>query len=258
MIYKGELRLLEAIHRVTRIASPAIRSLGELTVVRIGLVTIRAGRERDRRLEVCLAMARLACNVGVLSEQRELGLRMIKPCCDQGLFPVVQVVAGFAALLNESATVRVVVTGGTTVELDAGKAWFPVPARRMALRARDLHVRTTKRKLRLFVIETSLPVNGVVTLCAIRSQLAFVLIFVTIHTRGAETQEGPIGVARSDQRVSCGSQLGRVVALTAAQSRVLAVEDESGLAVIESLLRRLPSYQREISSVMFRVAFDAS
>ncbi len=48
------------------------------------------------------------------------------------------------------------------------------------------------------------------------------------------------------------------MALIAVETRVLAIENEASLTMIEAFLRWLPSDKRELGAVMFRVALNAS
>ncbi len=150
--------------------------------------------------------------------------------------------ARLASLLNERTTVRIGVTRRTTLELDPRESGLAISTRRMTLDAGHLQVRAAKRKFRLFVIEAALPISRVVTLRAVWSQLAVVLVFVTIDARCSQTQKRSARIASSDERTSRWRKLGRVVALSTVQASVLAIESKSGLAMIEGFQRRLPSH----------------
>src|ERR1035441_8759594 len=85
------------------------RPLGELAVMRIGLVTIHALGEGDRLFEISARVATRTIHGGVLALQRILGLRVIEIPAHRShgnSLPAFGVVAGLAAL-RETAVVRI-------------------------------------------------------------------------------------------------------------------------------------------------------
>ncbi len=61
-----------------------------------------------------------------------------------------------------------------------------------------------------------------------------------------------------DDRLLRRDDLAGIVALRARNCGVLAIEDEACLTMIKCLLRRLPSYQGKVGSVMFGVAANTT
>ncbi len=122
VLFHRERRGLPSLHGVAGRALAAVRTLGELPVVRIGLVAIHALRESHRLLEISTRMALRAIDADVLAFQRELGLRVIEALAhrlQRNLLPSARAVAGLATL-REAAVVRILVAIGTLVERDAG------------------------------------------------------------------------------------------------------------------------------------------
>lgn len=78
VILHGKGGGLPAIRGVAGLALAAIFALGKLAAMRIRSVAIRAELIGNGRLKVAAAMAGLAMQGSVLSEQRELGLVMIE------------------------------------------------------------------------------------------------------------------------------------------------------------------------------------
>ena len=74
MLGDCEGRRTPSLNRMAALAFAAIRAMGELTVVRIGLVTIGALRVRHGSLEVAGAMTVEAGDFKVFAEQGEAGL----------------------------------------------------------------------------------------------------------------------------------------------------------------------------------------
>lgn len=67
VVGNGELRRLESVSRMTRLAAPSVASRQKLTIVRIRVVAVGARAVRNGGLEVAIAMARLAAHVKVLT-----------------------------------------------------------------------------------------------------------------------------------------------------------------------------------------------
>jgi len=96
---------------VTRRALAPIRTLGKLSIVRIGLVAIHALGEDQWPFEVTASMALRAIHSGMLAFKRKLGLGVIEAFShhlQRDLLPTICVMAGLAAL-RETAMVRVLV-----------------------------------------------------------------------------------------------------------------------------------------------------
>src|ERR1035441_5940838 len=106
------------------------RPLGELAVMRIGLVTIHALGEGDRLFEISARVATRTIHGGVLALQRILGLRVIEIPAHRShgnSLPAFGVVAGLAAL-RETAVVRIGVAIRALGKRDSGVARFAVGA----------------------------------------------------------------------------------------------------------------------------------
>ena len=63
-------------------ALSAVGALGELPIVRIGLVAVHAFLERKRLFEVSVGVALGTIDAGVLAFERKLGLRVIETFVD--------------------------------------------------------------------------------------------------------------------------------------------------------------------------------
>lgn len=122
VVFHRELSGLEALHRMAGGALAASGPLGELPVVRIGLVTINTPLEGQRLLEVSAGVALHAFNRGVLAQQGIPGLRVIEALADRSngnLFPSSGGVAGLAAL-DKTSVVRIGVAIRALAEGDVG------------------------------------------------------------------------------------------------------------------------------------------
>lgn len=146
MFFDPEPGGLESVNGVARRAFAAIGALGELAVVRIRLVAIRALIEGNGLLEITLSVALHAFDLGMLSQQRILGFRVIETIveCGRGdLLPPGRRVARLAGLLeaavvNISVAIRALAKGNSRVSrLAAGPG-------RVALLAGDLGVQSSQ------------------------------------------------------------------------------------------------------------------
>ena len=72
----------QPLHVVAGGALAAVRTLGELAVVRIGLVAVHALLEGQRLFEIAAGVALGAIDAGMFAFQRELGLRVIEALVD--------------------------------------------------------------------------------------------------------------------------------------------------------------------------------
>lgn len=155
MFFDPELGGLESVNGVARRAFAAIGALGELAVVRIRLVAIRALIEGNGLLEIALSVALHAFDLGMFSQQWILGFRMIETLveCGRGdLLPPGRRVARLAGLLeaavvNISVAIRALAKGNSRVSrLAAGPG-------RVALLAGDLGVQSSQRIASLGMIK---------------------------------------------------------------------------------------------------------
>lgn len=78
MFLDSELGRLESVDGVAVRAFTSVGALGELAAVWIGPVAVRALIESHRFLEIALSMALHALDLGMLSQQRILRLRVIE------------------------------------------------------------------------------------------------------------------------------------------------------------------------------------
>ncbi len=122
-------------------AFAAIWTHSELSLVWIGLVAVGTFREDNRLFEITAAVALNAPDRGMFSEQRELGLRVIKLVVQarRKLLPSAAVVTGLATL-RERAVMRIAMAIRTLPKRNAGVTRLVIRTGRVALFARNLHV----------------------------------------------------------------------------------------------------------------------
>lgn len=153
-------------------ALASIRTLRELSLVRIGLVAVRALGERNRLLEISAAVALDASDRGMFSEQRKLGFGMVEFLIQtrRKLLPSTSVVAGLASL-GKCSVVRIAMATRALAEGDSCVSRLIIRTRRVALFARNLHVHACQRITGFRVIKLlwayRFPVGRVVALGAI-------------------------------------------------------------------------------------------
>ena len=235
-----------------------LRTLHELPVVRIRLVTIHAFCKYQRLLEISARMALGTIDRGVFALKRVLGLRVIEAlidCLQRDFFPTARTVAGLATL-RKASVVRILVAIGTQIKWNANILRLAVGAVDVALGALHLGMQAGQGISGLGMIEfadvNGLPVDEVVTREAIRSETSFVLIFVARDTTGRETEVGTAEILNLDGRAFLGRDARGIVALVAVQALVFAFEQIPSLFVIESL--DIPLDQREVLSVVLGMA----
>ena len=256
-------RGLPSLHRVAGGALPAVRTLGKLPVVRIGLVAVHAFLEHQRLFEIAAGVALGAIDAGVLAFQRKFGLGVVEAFVDRlqrNLLPPARAVARLAAL-REASVVRVLMTVGALVERNAHVLWLAVCSIRVALGALHLGMQAGQGIARLGVIELgltrltdidALPVHEIVALQAVWTEASFVLVFVATDATGRQPQVSPARIFDLDRRTFLRRDAGGVVALVARQARMLAFQQVSRVFMIESL--DVPLDQREVFPVVLRVA----
>ena len=262
----GKRRGLPALHVVAGSALPAVRTLGELPVVRIGLVAVHALLEYQGLFEISVRVALGTIHSRVLALQRELGLRMVEALVDRlqrNLLPPARTVAGLAAL-REAPVMRVFVAIGALVKRNAHVLRLAVWSIGMALGALHLGMQAGQGIARLRVIELGLtgladidrlPIHKIVALQAVRSQAALVLILVTRDATRRETKICPARVLDFYGRAFLRRDVARIVAFITGQALVFAFEQVSRFFMIEGL--DVPLDQREVFPVVFRVAAGA-
>ena len=191
MVFHGVRRRLPTLHGMTGEALAAAMTFGKLSVVRIGLVAVRALAENQMLLEVAVGVALFAADGRVLAFQRVLGFRVIEILAERLLrdsLPTRSAMAG-GTCLGEAAVVRVLVAIGTQAERNACIPRLAIRSVGVALDALHLGVETGQRIARLRVIEfvanlKRLPVFVIVTLQTVRAQAAFVIILVARDAGG--------------------------------------------------------------------------
>ena len=135
VIFRRERRRFEAVHSVASRALRAPRSLGELAVVRIGLVTIHTLCERNRLFEISASVTECAIHGRVFALERILRLRVIKVLThrsQRNSLPAFGAVAGLTAL-REASVVWISVAVRTFGKRYPGVTRLAVGCRRVAL-----------------------------------------------------------------------------------------------------------------------------
>jgi hypothetical protein len=89
----GKCRRLESIDRVARLALATVFSLGELAIVRIGLMAVGAKLKRDDGFEISRLMASLARYLAMLTQQWIFRLRVVETLDKSRFFPTYRVMA---------------------------------------------------------------------------------------------------------------------------------------------------------------------
>ena len=241
-------------------AFAAIGPLRELAGVFV-LVAVHALSEGKRLLEVAIRVAEQAIYGLMLAQQRVLGLGMIE-VGSQGrtrdLLPAAGVVARLASLRGEAALVRISVTVRAFAEGQACITGLAFGIVGVALLALHGLMHPGQRVARFGVIEFTgdiLPVVVVMTLQAIRTKPAFVLILVASHARGRDTKEGSAQIFDPDLAAVGGGNLLRQMALVAGETSMLAFKQVPGFFVVERLW--VPLDKWKVAAIMLGMATRA-
>lgn len=158
-----------AVHGVTAFALAAVRSLGELATMRIGVVAVGADLVWHRLFEIFAFMAGYTVNLSMLAQQRKCGRRMIELRHEPRSLPRHCCVAGVAAGL-ELAFVRIAVAIRAVGKFQPRPTRLPISTRRVTALAEHCAMCPEKRKSRLGMIKglflnpSSLPICGGVAL----------------------------------------------------------------------------------------------
>lgn len=241
MIFYGEGGRLESIHRVAGRALAAVRAFCELAAMRVRLVAVHAFLKSQRLLEIAACMALRALDSRMFPQQWIFSLGMIeiliqRSCADP--LPAARVMAGLAAL-REASVVWVAMAIGALSKGNPDITGLVVWTGSVAFLAGHLYVQTVQRIFGLGVVELAnidrFPVVEAVTMLAVRSQPAIVLVLVAGCACGRNSKECSVQVFDLDRRsLRWRNMISRVTAI-AGQSGVLAFQCVSGLFVIEGL-----------------------
>lgn len=163
------------------------------------------------------------------------------------------------AALREASAVGIGMAVRTLAKWNSGIARLIILAGRVALLAAYIRVKSGERIARLRVIEffyvNRFPVIVVVTLEAVGSQAAFVLVFVTGRTRLRQSKKRAVEVTYLDRKLLWSGYVGCGVAAAALCGSMFAFENVSSLLVVEGL--RIPLDKREVFAIVVGVATDA-
>ncbi len=102
------------------------------------------------------------------------------------------------------------------------------------------------------------PILKIVTLLAVRSEAAVVLIFVAGGAGLWDAEKSSVAIAHLNTEAFRGrNMIGSVAAITG-QTCMFALEDVAGFTVVETCRSGRPLNEREVLAVMFRVTFGAA
>ncbi len=164
------------------------------------------------------------------------------------------------ATLGETSAMRIGVTIGTLAEGDSRVARFAVRSGCMALPASNLCMQPGQRVAGLGMVKLpyvdSFPIVIGMALKAILAQAPIVLVLVAGHAIRGNAQKRFIEVSDFDRGARGRRYVLGAMAAIASHSRVFALEDVSGLLVVEG--PEVPLDQGKIFAVMLGVATHAS
>ncbi len=251
-----EGRGLEALNRVTRRALAAILTRIELPVMRVVLMAIQAFLESNRLVKIPSQVTPFAAHPRVFSQQRVLCGGMIEPRTYRGrrdLFPTRRGVTGLAGdLENAVMWVGVAITTSAESQAHVLDNFRMARFRPVALLAWHATVLTRQWVTRVRVVKLGhgLPLFECVAVRAVAAQLAPMLIGMTGEAVTGEAQKGAVQVPRLNGGTLGGRDVRGIVALLAGQPGVSPLQQITGLAVVESLLRRFPMNQLEVLPIV--------
>jgi hypothetical protein len=229
VFFYGKCRWLPPVHVMAGRAFALIRPLGELPIMRIGLVTIHALLKSQRLLKVAFDVALSAIYADVLSFERKPCRRMIKALvyrAKRNFLPTSSAVARLATL-DKTSAMRIFMTIRALIESDSRVSRLIVWSLRMALGALDLSVQTGERISRLRVIKLAdadyLPVFEVVALLAGCSETSIMRVLMTTGTRGGQAQICAAQILDSNSGTFLWTNTRGRVAAIATDSSVLAL-----------------------------------
>lgn len=195
VILCGECRGLEPVHGMAGGALATARTLGELSLVRVRLVTVHAFLKGQGLLEISARVALRTFHTGMLAQQGILGGGVIEALADRlrrHSLPSAGVVARLAALVETSA-MRISVTIGAFAEGDSRVARLIVRTGRMTFLAGDLCVQSSQRIIcpRMVKLPNAdrFPIVVGMALQTVIAQPSLVLVLVTGDAGRGDTQE---------------------------------------------------------------------
>jgi len=176
VLLHSKLRWLPAVHGMAFRTLSLARARLELTLVRIGSMTIRALGKGQLFLEIAAAMALAAADFQMRSQQGIFRFRMVELHRCIHFFPTGSRVAGFARSL-ERPLVRIHMAVAAGAEFNPGEFHrFVGAGREVAFHAGYLTVHAGQGILRFRMVELLglLPVGHVVAALAVGAELPFV------------------------------------------------------------------------------------
>lgn len=187
-------------------AFTAAGTLGELSLVRVRLVTIHAFLESQRFFEISACVALGTFHAGMLSQKWILGCRVVEAfadCLRRYFCPSARVVACLAAL-RKASTMRIGVTIGALAECDSRVARFIVLSGRMTFLAGDLCVQPSEWIASLGMVKLpnadGFPIVVRMALEAVLAQPPLVLVLVACEAVRRDTEECFIQIFDFDDR----------------------------------------------------------
>ncbi len=258
VLFHAEKRGFPPLHSMTFRAFAFLGTRFELAFVRVRFMTIIAILKRQGLFEITLQVAFRTADLGMLSEERVLRLRMVELKSQLQFFPSRGGVAFFAALL-EGAFMRIDMAVDASIELHV-----PVASRTaghirlVALLAGDLNVKSRQRIAGLGVIEQlcGFPVRKIMTSQTIVSELAFVHILVARYAILRQPEKRLRKILHLEERAFLGNHVSRHVAFLAREASMLSFQVVASQAMIKLFLQRLPVDQIEVFAVMLQMAAD--
>ena len=216
---------LPSLHDMAGAAFAVILAGSELPSVGIRRMASGACREGLRLLEIRLGVALRAPHLRMFSKQRELCLRMIKLLRCGNLLPAARRMTRLAGLRKRSVMrigVALRAFGEPHTGISRGASGL---CRGVAFRAGDVRVQARQREPGFRMVELCgrLPVNKVVALQAVLSELAVMNILVTCHANLRQPEKGLAQVFHLNQRTLRSSDMSGHMTFAALDTRVLSL-----------------------------------
>ena len=240
MLLDAERGRLPSLHLVAFGTLAFLRAVGELAVMNV-LVAVRAVRKLERALELPFCMASNATHLKVLADERVFCLGMVELELRLDLFPSLRRVAILTPFWLKSSMVRVHMTIGAVLKLHAPETDVLREVRLVALFARHLHMQAGQGVARLGVIEILvklgvLPVLYVVTVLALLSKPSLVVVLMTSHAFGGQTEKRAGSILAFQESADLREHVSRRMALFTFDTGMFALQGITGQAMIELFL----------------------